>query len=363
MRWTGLWALAFLGLILAACGDDGGGSGTKAGGPEPAPQRVVLYCGVDQDQSHAIADLFTKETGIKVDYHGETEAMRSVGLPQRLLFEKQRPRADVYWSNEIMHMVHLVHSGIMAPLPEGVAEQFPEAFRDPKGHYVAFGARARVFLVNTELLPNEADHPKSIEDLLEPKYVKMGYVTSMAEPLTGTTKTHAVALLTEDEEGTKAFFEAIAAAREAGRMKVVSSNGRVMRAVKDSSQKVCFGLTDTDDAWIATQQVGHLKIVYPDQQRTGSVVIPNTVALVKGGPNPEAGAKLLKWLVSAKIEERLAASRSAQMPLRPGVPLPEDGHVLRPGVDFKAQPVDWHATAKNIDRWGDYLTKLFKPAD
>ncbi len=348
MRRTGLVVLWGFALALAGCGN----------GPD-----VVLYCGVDQDQSQGIVELFEQSAGLDVAYYGESEASRSVGLPQQLLLEKKRPRADVYWSNEIMHMVHLGRSGVTDPLPKGLAEEFPEAWRDPRGRYIAFGARARVFLVNTELLPNKEDWPKSTEDLLNPKYHKMGFTTSMAEPLTGTTYTHAVAMLTEEEEGAKSFFKAVAAARSAGRMKVVTSNGRVMQAVKDSSEKVAFGLTDTDDAWIAITQGAKVKIVYPDQHRQGSFLIPNTAALVRGRRHPKEAERLLRWLVSAETEATLAKGRSAQMPLRDGVPVPEDGHVLRPGKDFKFQPVDWQAVGANVDRWRDWLTALFKPAD
>ena len=339
---------------LAGCGGDDGAT-------------VVLYCGVDQDQSRAFADRFRQETDIKVDYHGETEAFRSIGLPQRLMEERQRPRADVYWSNEIMHMEKLCRAGLMAPLPKGVAEAFPEAWRDPGGHYVAFGARARVFLINKELLPDEKDWPRKVEDLLDPKYAAMGYATSMAEPLTGTTYTHAVALLVRDEAKAKSFFEAVAAAREKGTMKVVSSNGRVMRAVADPDEKVCFGLTDTDDSYIAlTEKNPNLAVVYPDggEGEVGTVLLPNTIALVKGGPHPEAGAKLLRWMVSPSIEQQLAESRSAQIPLRPGVPVPAEPRLQwRPGEDFGVMAIDWQTVGENADTWRDWLTRLFKPAN
>ncbi len=344
--------LALAALFLGACGDHG--------------PKVVLYCGVDQDQSQRIADLYQQQTGVKVDYHGESEAMRSVGLPQRLMLERKRPRADVFWSNEIMHMIHLCSSGVMAPLPKGVAAEFPEAWRDPKGQFVSFGARARVLLVNTELLPDEDDHPSKVADLLDPKYAAMGLLTSMAEPLTGTTYTHAVALLTKDEAAAKTFFEQVAAAREQGTMKVVLSNGQVMRLVKDKANKVAFGLTDTDDSWSALQENPKLKVIYPDAEagEAGTVLIPNTVAVVKDGPNPAQAGKLLRWLVSASNEADLAKSRSAQIPLRVGVETP-DNPLLKwvPGEDFKTASIDWHAVGGNVDRWRDYLTKLFKPVN
>lgn len=334
-------------------------------GPDDTP-RVVLYCGVDQDQSQSIAKAFEKATGIKVEYHGETEAMRSVGHPQKLLFEKERPRADVYWSNEIMHMVMLGQAGVLDKLPDGVGDSFPEAWSDPKGRYVAFGARARVFLVNTELLPNEEDHPTSVADLLNPKYEKMGLVTCMAEPLTGTTYTHAVALLTANEAKAKTFFEAVATARASGKMKIVGSNGRVMRAVKDGSQRVAFGLTDTDDSWLAIEEGAKVKVIYPDQMpnQPGCAIIPNTVALVRGGPNRANAEKLLRWLISTDTEALLAKSRTAQMPLRQGVAVPEEPRLLwYPDKDFRTMTVDWQGVGSNVDKWRNYLTRLFKPAD
>ena len=86
--------------------------------------------------------------------------------------------------------------------------------------------------------------------------------------------------------------------------------------------------------------------------------------LVKGGPNPKEGARLLRWLVSPPVEEELAKSRSAQIPLRPGVPVPDDKRLQwRPGTDFKVMAIDWQEVGKNADTWRDWLVRLFKPAN
>lgn len=323
---------------------------------------VVLYCGVDQDQSRPLVATFP---GHSVDFHPETEAFRSIGHPQRLLAEVNDPKADVYWSNEIMHMIHLADAGVMDKLPEGLAAQFPRAWRDPQGRFIQFGARARILLINTELLPNAADHPTSVQDLLNPKYAERGLVTAMARPLTGTTYTHAVAALTHDEASAKKFFEATAQAEREGHMKIVKSNGQVMRAVSDASNKIAFGLTDTDDAWIAIQKGAPVTIVYPDQAQgqRGTLLIPNTAGLVKGRPHSEAAEKLLRWLASPDIEARLAAGPSAQIPVRTDVAVPADGHVKIPGKDFRATAVDWYAVGANIDRWKDYLVGVFRQPD
>lgn len=337
--------------------------------PGPPPD-VVLYCGVDEDQSRGIARRFEEATGLKVSFSGETEAYRSIGLSRRLIDEREHPRADVYWSNEIMHMVHLKRLGLLAPLPPGIAERFPPEWRDPDGTYVGFGARARVLLVNTALLPDPAQWPRSVADLLDPRWEALGLAAALARPLSGTTLTHAVTLLSQDEAGGRAFLEGLARREREGQgLKIVASNGQVMKLVKDPANRVAFGLTDTDDAWLAIQEGAPVALVYPDQDagRPGTLVIPNTVALVQGGPHPEAARRLIDWLTSAEVEALLAAGPSAQIPLRAEVALPA-GPPERPSVSFRslrvrAMPVDWERVGANRDTWQDWLTATFRRPD
>lgn len=325
------------------------------------PERsVVLYCAVDQDQSRPVAEAFSRETGLTVTYEGEDETRRSIGLFRRILEERDAPRADVFWNNEIMTTVHLGLRDALAPLPEGLAAQFPAKWRDPDGRFVAFGARVRVLLVNTELLPDPADHPDSVEDLLDPRYAERGLKTCLAKPETGTTYTHAVVLLTRDEIKGKAFFEALAEARRAGRVVVVGGNGPSMQQARDASNRVAFALTDTDDAKVAIDSGAPVKVVFPDQGegQPGALVIPNTAALVRRAPHKEAAERLLRYLVSAENEAALARGPSAQVPLRDGVTAPA-------GVRLpdRTMEVDWAAVGRNRDTWREWLDRTFRPAD
>ena len=47
--------------------------------------------------------------------------------------------------------------------------------------------------------------------------------------------------------------------------------------------------------------------------------IPNTVALVKGGPNPAGGRKLIDYLLRPETEAKLAEGGGFQIPLNPPV--------------------------------------------
>lgn len=325
---------------------------------------AVLYCSVDRDHSAGLIEQFGREAGLKIDFQGDLEADKSVGLAQRLSRERGNPRADVLWANEIMNTVWLAEDGVFDPLPDDVLAAFPERWRDPNRTWVAFGLRARVLLVNTALLPDKADWPTRVADLLNPAYKAKGLLTCMAAPLTGTTYTHAVALLTLSESAGKAFLEGVRQAADDGRLKLTTGNGNAMSLTRDPANKIAFCLTDTDDAWEARQRGFPVEVVYPDQGegQPGTMVIPNTLALVKGRPHPEAALRLLRWIARPELEATLAAGPSAQMPVRPGVAVPADGHVKRPEQDFRVMDVDWRAVGKNRDTWLDLLTRLFKPA-
>ena len=65
--------------------------------------------------------------------------------------------------------------------------KYDAAYRSADLDWRGFAARARVLIVNTNLI-NEARRPKSIEDLVDPQWYDQ---CGIAKPLFGTTATHA----------------------------------------------------------------------------------------------------------------------------------------------------------------------------
>ena len=111
-----------------------------------------------------------------------------------------------------------------------------------------------------------------------------------------------------------------------------------------------FGLTDTDDANGAVVDGFPVQWLLPDQHGLGTLLIPNTVALVKGGPNPEGAKRLIEYLLRPGVEKRLAESRSIQIPLNPTVSAPEsvpaisDIHTMTPSFPEIAAQMEKSAT-------------------
>ncbi|MBU0755859.1 MAG: extracellular solute-binding protein, partial [Planctomycetes bacterium] len=191
------------------------------------------------------------------------------------------------------------------------------------------------------------------KDLMNPIWKGRG---GMAKPLTGTTATHgAILFQILSEKAAKAFFEGMLA----NGTNLTSGNAHLMRLVRKG--EFAFGFTDTDDFNVARVDSQNYPVacVYPDQGEgePGTLVLPNTVALIKGGPNPEAAKKLIDYILSPEVEEKLAFSDSAQIPLHPGVKKPD--HVKVPGVDFRAMEVDFDRAAEGYDSCQKYFQEIF----
>ena len=62
-----------------------------------------------------------------------------------------------------------------------------------------------------------------------------------------------------------------------------------------------------------------VSIVFPDQgaDQPGVLVIPNTTAMVAGGPNPLQAREFIDFLTSREVEQYLVDTGWSQFPLRP----------------------------------------------
>jgi iron(III) transport system substrate-binding protein len=312
--------------------------------------KVVVYCALDREFSEPILKVFQDQTGIVVDWKFDVESSKTVGLVKDIEEEANRPRCDVFWNNEIMHTIRLERQGLLETYRSPQAASFPAEFRDPDGTWCGFAARARVFIVNTDLLPDPAGWPRSYRDLVDPRFSGKG---TMAKPTTGTTQTHVAALFSVlGEQPAWQFLDGLFA----NDVTLATSNGSVMKLVRDGER--AFGFTDTDDFNVARRDGYPVEVVYPDSAagELGTLLIPNTVSIVKGAPHREQAEKLVDFLLSELVEKQLAYSASAQIPLRPQVERPP--HVAQV-ADLNVMKVDFEKVADAYTTHRDALHAKF----
>ncbi len=296
---------------------------------------VVAYTSVDQVFSEPVFKHCERHAQLRVRGLFDTEETKSTGVLNRLIAEARTPQADIFWSGDPVRPFVLIERGLVHPYLSPAAQALPPGLRAKDGSWTGFAARARVLLLNTKRL-TESNAPTSIHALTNPKFKGQA---AIANPLFGTTTMHIAALFDRwGDKRAKAFLQQL----KNNDVRVASSNGEVKRLVVTG--EVAFGLTDTDDAHEAIATGAPVRLVYPDQDGIGTLVMPTVVTLMKGGPHPAAGKRLIDCLLSAEVE-KLLADKAAHMPLRDGVHVPAGVTPLR---DIKAMDIDYAHVAKTM---------------
>ena len=279
--------------------------------PQPVSQKtVVVYTSVDQVYSEPVFREFENRTGIRVLPVYDVEATKTTGLVNRLIAEKGNPQADVFWAAEFSQMILLKKQSVLAPYQSPSGASIPSRYHDTDGYWTGFGGRGRVFIVNTDRM-KPGDYPHSLSDMLDSRYP--GPSMGIAYPMFGTTATQAAALYsTLGPEKAHAFYRNLSAKG----IRVVDGNSVVKDLVM--SGQLDFGLTDTDDACTAMGQGAHVTLVAPDQGagQMGTLIIPDTVALISGSPHRASAMIFIDYLLDRNTENDLVKSGWIQIPSR-----------------------------------------------
>src|SRR5213593_883456 len=303
---------------------------------------VVVYVSEDQVFSEPILKDFERETGITVKSVFDTEEAKSTGVMNRLIAEKDNPQGDVYWANEPVRAEVLKQRGISTPYVSPSSEGIPEQFKDADHHWTGFSARARLLLVNAK----STIKPSSIMAYTDPS--AKGHA-AIANPLFGTTTDYVAALFTIwGDERARTFMNDV----KNNGVKMTTSNGESADFV--ATGEVDFSLVDSDDAVNRKKQGKPVEIVYPDQEPNGIgvLILPNAVALIKGGPHPENGKQLINYLLSKTTERKLAFADCAQIPLHAGVDTPSE---VRRIEDIKPMRVGYADLARKMEKIQPFL--------
>jgi iron(III) transport system substrate-binding protein len=299
-------ALFFLLILVAGCA------------PGDRSATVAVYTSQDQVYAEPILREFTRRTGIAVRTVYDSEAVKTVGLANRLLAERRYPQCDVFWSNEEFLMRYLAAQ---------------DALRRTNG-WAAFGYRLRHLVANTNRL-SSAQAPQSLTDLTNA--VWSGKV-ALAYPLFGTTAFHFLALR---QHWGAARWEVWCRALVANKSFLVDGNSVVVKLV--GRGEAWIGLTDSDDVWAGRREglpVSGLPLA------EGQVLIRNTAGVIRGAPHPEAAQQLFAYLQSQGVADKLIQAKALEGPSTAATSIP-------------ALAVDWDALLRDWDSGTTSLKEVF----
>ena len=277
-------------------------------------REVIVYAAQDQVYSEPILREFEKETGIRVKAVYDSEAVKTVGLANRLLAERSHPQCDVFWGNEEMRTRQLAAQNV---------------FRETNG-WASFGYRSRRMVINTNKLAL-ADAPKSLLELTNANW--RGKV-ALAYPQFGTTATHFHAL--RQAWGEQAWLQ-WCRALAANKPFIVDGNSVVVKFV--ARGEAWIGLTDSDD--ISAMQRDKAPITGAPLNEE-ALLIPNTVAVIRNAPHRESAQQLFEYLQRPTIAEKLVQVNALESAV-----LAAETATLKP--DWKGLLTDLETTTKQLN--------------
>ena len=270
--------------------------------------QVIVYAAQDQVYAEPILRAFEKETGIKVKAVYDSEAVKTVGLANRLLAERGHPQCDVFWGNEEMRTRQLA------------ASRNGGIFRETNG-WAGFGYRSRRVVINTNFVQSvvsrqlsvarATDHGLLTAGKLQPPRLLLELTNAqwrgkiaLAFPQFGTTATHFHAL---KQHWGEAAWLAWCRALAANQPFIVDGNSVVVKFV--GRGEAWIGLTDSDD--IAAGQREGLPIeALPLSEE--SLLIPNTVGVIRNAPHPANAQKLFDYLQRREVVEKLVQANALE---------------------------------------------------
>jgi iron(III) transport system substrate-binding protein len=201
----------------------------------------------------------------------------------------------------------LKQKGILAAYSSSSAADIPAQFKDPQSFWTGFAGRVRVIIYNKDLV-RPKDAPKSIYDFADGKY--LGKI-AIANPLFGTTTFHFISMfMTFGENEALNFFAKL----RKNKVRIVDGNSVVRKMVEMG--EIEMGLTDSDDADLSLSAGNNIGIVYPDQDSFGTPFMPNMVALIRNGPNPDEAKLFIDYLLSKEADNILVSSKWTKLSVR-----------------------------------------------
>jgi len=263
-------------------------------------KEVTVYVSADEQIAREVFAAFTKKTGIEVLWVGDTEASKTTALVQRLLREVNDPVADVFWSSEILGTIQLAQKNVLASNDTESTLAWPAQYRDAEHRWFAFSPRARVIAYDPKKVAKE-DLPKT--------WWEFGGA-AMADPRFGTTRTHVAAMALFPKQFS-AFVKTV------NEKPLLGGNAATVQQVVDGT--AMFAMTDSDDVHAAVargESVAMYAPLHHEGENGGTLLIPNTVAVIQGCAHPELAATFVDFMLSEEVAELLAKSPSHNIPLQ-----------------------------------------------
>ncbi|MEO7348660.1 MAG: extracellular solute-binding protein [Terrimesophilobacter sp.] len=289
-RLTAVVAAVAVVLAMAGCASN---DATPGNSDAAAPVTLTIYSDQHASLVTALTEAYTAETGVKFNIQqdatfGQIEA------------EGAASPADIFLSEDPSPVAHLAKAKLLEPLDASTMEHVQPGLSDPNNLWVAYAARTRVLFYNPTLI-SEADLPKSLLEIADPKY-KGEFAWAPSGAFVATAQ---YLISTIGIEKTTAFLTAI---KSNGIDE--QKNGNVRDTVE--AGKHAMGLSNHYYWWVKAAEVGGAanmtsKIYHFPETDAGNLVLSSGAAILASSKHKAEAAKFLGWLTEATAGQKIVA--------------------------------------------------------
>lgn len=328
-------------LAFSLAGCSGGEGAQKPAGEAPAAPEledtVVVYSTHPEKLLEAVAEDFTAETGVNVEFvnlKGE--------LADRVRSERANPQADVMYGADASVYLQLAGEGCFAPSDPTWAADLGDQFKSAEGLWYGTIKTPVMMFFNTDEL-DAADAPEDWSDLADPRY--QGQV--VARDYLSSSMRSAVCNLYycfSRDGGDQAAVEYLSGLN-ANVKNYYNSGSMMFKAVGNGEASI--GISTMND--IIDNRDGNGMPLQYVSAASGDVIVTDCAAVIDGAPHPAAAQAFLEY-VGSKDTQVMLANDFNRMPTLDAA-LAEAPEWMR--ADVRALPADWGVIAANQAAWLD----------
>jgi iron(III) transport system substrate-binding protein len=300
---------------------------------------VSWYTSTPIKAAQKIADLFEKESGIKVQLFrsGGTAVLR------RFMQEKSAGllAADVMTISDPAAASALAARGTFVAFRPQNFDKVPDQAKDPKGFYIAQRLNMLAIAVRGDKIA-PADRPKTWSDLTDPKY--KGQLV-MPDPSFTALQLMVVGTLSQ-KLGWK-FYEGL----KKNDVMIVQGHQQVEDMLKRGERAIA---AEEDDSYaVADRKQGHpIVTVYPTE---GVIAVPSPTMIIKGSRHPNAAKALASFMLSDTVQKMFPSLGiyAARVDVEPPPGSPKLS-------DLKLMPVDYGYIGKATADLKEHFNEIFQ---
>lgn len=264
---------------------------------------VNVYSQRHYDSDIALLDMFTEQTGIKVNLvnAGADE------LINRLEMEGESSPADLFITVDVARLNRAKNKGLFQKVEFENAAKLKPQFIDEDKQWFPITYRARVIVYDKEDI--DPSTIKNYADLARPEWKNKVVIRSSSS---GYNQALLAAIISEDgAEAAQKWIQGIVSnmAREPkggdrDQIKAIASGVGEVSIVNTYYLGLLLNSSNPEEVAVG-QKVG---VIFPNQDKQGTHVNVSGIAVTKSAPNKENAIKLLNFLTSKKAQEYYAAN-------------------------------------------------------